>query len=153
MCACACEREQCKFSKIRLIARNLGVKRTAFVRNQCRCISSSCSFRLNIPRYLRHQHVPRSQLSIWHVSIFDRCYPRTQAGFEAGQLLARSANGVAGRPAACSWSMHYVTCLSRHALALTICQVAKLKIHQYLLRSDSPNLMLAKFTRYTVLTE
>ena len=26
MCACACEREQCEFSKIRLIAVNLGVK-------------------------------------------------------------------------------------------------------------------------------
>ena len=26
MCACTCEREQCKFSKIRLIARNLSVK-------------------------------------------------------------------------------------------------------------------------------
>ena len=36
--------------------------------------------------------------------------------------------------------MHYVT----------ICQVAKLKIRQYLLGSDSPSLMLAKFTRYTV---
>ena len=34
-------------------------------------------------------------------------------------------------------------------MALTI-QVTKLKIRQYLQRANSPNLMLAKFSRYTV---
>ena len=34
-------------------------------------------------------------------------------------------------------------------MALRI-QIAKLNIHQYLLRANSPNLMLAKFSRYTV---
>ena len=33
-------------------------------------------------------------------------------------------------------------------MALRI-QIAKFKIHQYLLRANSPNLMLAKFSRYT----
>ena len=33
-------------------------------------------------------------------------------------------------------------------MALRI-QIAKLKIHQYLLRANSPNLMLAKFSLYT----
>ena len=39
-----------------------------------------------------------------------------------------------------------ITCVS---MALRI-QMAKLKIRQYLLRANSPNLMLAKFSRYTV---
>ena len=34
-------------------------------------------------------------------------------------------------------------------MALRI-QIAKLNIHQYLLRANLPNLMLAKFSRYTV---
>ena len=36
-------------------------------------------------------------------------------------------------------------------MALTI-QVTKFKIRQYLLRANSPNLMLAKFSHYTVLS-
>ena len=47
-------------------------------------------------------------------------------------------------------TIHYATRLLRHALALTICRVAKLKIRQYVLGSDSPNLRLAKVSRYTV---
>ena len=34
-------------------------------------------------------------------------------------------------------------------MALRI-QIAKIEFHQYLLRANSPNLMLAKFSRYTV---
>ena len=32
-------------------------------------------------------------------------------------------------------------------------QITKLKIHQYLLKANSPNLMLAKFSRYTAVLE
>ena len=46
-------------------------------------------------------------------------------------------------------TIHYAIRLSRHALALTIRRVAKLKIRQYVLGSDS---MLTKISRYTVYT-
>ena len=56
------------------------------------------------------------------------------------------------RPAGQLLTIHYITRLSCHALALTICHVSKLKIHQDVLGSDSPNLMLTKVSRYTVIS-
>ena len=39
-----------------------------------------------------------------------------------------------------------------YAHALAMCRIAKFKIHQCVLGNDSPNLMLAKVSRYTVCT-
>ena len=48
-------------------------------------------------------------------------------------------------------TIHHVTSSSRHALALTICHVAKFKIRRYVLRSDSPTSMLANVSYYLTL--
>ena len=67
-----------------------------------------------------------------------------QKGPQPREQRSEVCSQLAPQPA----SQHDIRCLSHHALAHTICHVAKFEICQYVLKGDSPYLMLAKITVY-----